>query len=576
MIKKTAYHILLSNKSDTLSKPVKSTMIWACPPPYQSGVGLSGTLSTPLSLHYVQTTPTIPHAKNEQTKDLSNHYKSPKANFLNWAILALCLLFTSNISAQSNLTQSPQLAQNKTEIKKKNTKAQQKRQQQARKNKAKKAATQQKAFDANSPIREEIQRYMGYELLPERYLSLPYDLTMNTNVNGGFVDIGYLLFMFIPVILLLGFVRKPLYGSIIMVVSLVILSISTTTSFGIKRGIKQPLNIDENVDIFIDAVPFWDLPVSVACAYVYRGLCYIYEPTHTFIRPYSGKSDAITYPLLTLLFVGFFFVLQKRLQHHDKHILALANFLYLFTFVWWILASGIVWYGYLILALGFAFMVSALSKYRGDTSRLKKITFGLFAFMAFSWVVMGYVYRISNHHFVTADSARLLFDIPSVKYQTGVFDEGDVINNLLPGVEKALDEINANPDALVYRIGTFIPYFIKENDRRVLQDNQLGFFHQLTQKFKDRTTLTEALKASGYRYILVDLNTSSIDKTPEKSLTAKYNSFLGYLFGNQDLELLATNRVITLTPPNSPNPIYTHGVFGNVHKSGTFAVYKIK
>ncbi len=502
-------------------------------------------------------------------------------------ILILCLIFTSNINAQSIPAPSPQIAQNNTEVKKNNTpkQNQNKRQQQNRtkKNqqqkpptKAQQKAATKEALEANSPIREEIQRYMGYETLPERYLSLPYDMTMNTNVNGGFVDIGYLLLMFVPVVLLLGFLRKPQYGIAIMVVSLVILSISTTTSFGIKRGIKDPINVDENVDNYIEAIPFWKLPVSVTCAHVYRKLCYIYEPVHNAIMPYSGKSDAITYPLLTLLFVLCFFLLQKRLEDYDKTTTSIVNFLYMFTFVWWILASGIIWYGYLILALGFALIVAALSKYGSDTSRLKKVAFGLFAFTAFSWVVMGYVYRISNHHFVTEDSAKLLFDIPSVKYQTGEFDEGDVINNLLPGVEKALDDINANPNALIYRVGTFIPYFIKENDRRVLQDNQLGFFHKMTQNFKDRVTLTEALKASGYRYILVDLNTSSIDKTPEKSLTVKFNSFLGYLFGNQDLELLATNRVITLTPSGSSNPIYTHGVFGNVHKSGTFAVYKIK
>jgi len=39
--------------------------------PPNVGVGLSGTLSIPLSLHFVQTTPTIPYAKNEQSRDLS-------------------------------------------------------------------------------------------------------------------------------------------------------------------------------------------------------------------------------------------------------------------------------------------------------------------------------------------------------------------------------------------------------------------------------------------------------------------------------------------------------------------------
>jgi len=48
---------------------VNSVLIRACPPPYQSGVGLSGTLSIPLSLHFVQTTPPIPHAKNKPTDE---------------------------------------------------------------------------------------------------------------------------------------------------------------------------------------------------------------------------------------------------------------------------------------------------------------------------------------------------------------------------------------------------------------------------------------------------------------------------------------------------------------------------
>jgi len=52
----------------SLTNPVKRMKIWAYPPPYQSGVGLSGTLSTPLSLRYVQTTPTIPYARDEQSR----------------------------------------------------------------------------------------------------------------------------------------------------------------------------------------------------------------------------------------------------------------------------------------------------------------------------------------------------------------------------------------------------------------------------------------------------------------------------------------------------------------------------
>lgn len=498
-------------------------------------------------------------------------------------ILMALPLLSSNVAASEQQAKTEQQQSQKPS--KNKSQAQQKEQQQTKKQAEHKQARKQQNIEikaqknapvAVSSVREEVQRYMGYEVLIERYLSLPYDISMNTNVIGGFVDISYFLLMFLPVIFLLGFLKKPQYGFLIMIVSIVLLSISTITAFSAKRSIKHTINAGQGIENFLESTTFQEFPVSYICAHVYQQLFRIYTPIHKITASYSGERDYITYPILGILFVLFFIILKKRIKHHDKYTISLIYFLYLFCFIWIILASGIIWYGFLMVGMGLVVMVAALTKYKNSASWIKKGAFGLFMLSTAMWVAMGYVYRISNHHIVNDSSANLLFDIPSVKYQTGVFDQGDVINTLLPGVEKAINIINADKDAMVYRIGTFIPYFIRENDRRVLQDNQLGFFHTLTQKFRDRRTITEALKASGYRYILVDLNTASIDKTPEKTLTQKFNSFLGYLFGNDDLELLATNRVITLTAPGSSNAIYTHGVFGTVYKKGTFAVYKIK
>ncbi len=480
-------------------------------------------------------------------------------------------------------TEQTQQQKKKQQQKRKQQKNKKQRQNKAQKNKQKQAQEKKKAKqDAeknapikSSPIREEIQRYMGYEpILAERYITIPYDISMNTNMQGGFVDIGYFIFMFLPVIFLLGFVRRPLYGFSIMVFSILLLSISTSSSFSVKRGIEAE-NIPPNIDTFINAVKFSDYPVSVTCAKVYKGLHKIYMPIYRGMENISGKRDYVTYPILASLFVLFFFILQKRLHQMDKYKKSIINFLYLFSFIWLILACGIIWYGYLMLVLGLAIVVAALTN-NGQQSWIRRGTLGMFVASALIWIVIGYVYRISNHRPVTPDSAKLLFDIPSVKYQTGVFDRKDVVNTLLPGAEKALEEINEDENALVYRVGTFFPYLIYKNDKRVLQDNQLGFFQNLIQKIPHPISLAEALKASGYRYILVDLNTPSIDKTPEKSLQRKFMSFMVFLFGNDKLELLATDRVITLTPPDDPNPIYTHGVFGNIHNPGTYAIYKVK
>jgi len=71
--------------------------IRAYPSPYQSRVGLSGTLSTPLSLHFVQTTPPIPYARNEQSSDWSKKHRNKVSNKRDsgWkpVLLRLCTAF---------------------------------------------------------------------------------------------------------------------------------------------------------------------------------------------------------------------------------------------------------------------------------------------------------------------------------------------------------------------------------------------------------------------------------------------------------------------------------------------------
>ncbi|MCP3930747.1 MAG: hypothetical protein GY705_16790 [Bacteroidetes bacterium] len=60
---------------------------------------------------------------------------------------------------------------------------------------------------AKKTRREELQRYQGFEKGLPLYLSLPYDLTMNTNLPGlPYLDIGFLWLLLLP---LLCFSAKP-------------------------------------------------------------------------------------------------------------------------------------------------------------------------------------------------------------------------------------------------------------------------------------------------------------------------------------------------------------------------------
>ena len=96
----------------------------------------------------------------------------------------------------------------------------------------------------NLAVREELQRYIGYEELPFQYLSLPYDVTINANEQGNYLDIGYLMMLFLPLIFLWGMNSKFWQKGLVIVCSLLLLAFSTSTAFIFgKAGEKLSVNL---------------------------------------------------------------------------------------------------------------------------------------------------------------------------------------------------------------------------------------------------------------------------------------------------------------------------------------------
>jgi len=430
--------------------------------------------------------------------------------------------------------------------------------------------------NSNNTLREEIQRYMGYEALPARYLSLPYDTSMNTNVPGGFVDITFILLAFIPIFFLLGYLDKPLKGITFMVFSflLLLLSIPNSKLVGDKL---QVINTPAALNEYINTISFNDAPIGYIIARIQHFFNILYQPLESLFASTSGEKDVYTYPLLIILFIAASFPLQKRMEHFSARKKAGFNFIYIFSFFWLVLTAGIIWYGYLMIALGLLVLTFGLDRYSQEPTKLKKYTtYGMYS-MLVVWFVLMIVLRISNFTLTSSpDIAKRLFDPSIVNYQSGRIQNDQVMDKFFPGLGNALDVINKDEDALVYRVGTVFQFFIKKNDSRVLMDNQLGIYNNLNKAYPDKNTLAGVLHASGYRYILVDLMTHTIDKTPEQSLTKKFNTFLNFIYQNPRLELMATNRVVKITR-NDGGPSNVREVFGEqIINHGTFAIYRIK
>jgi hypothetical protein len=93
-------------------------------------------------------------------------------------------------------------------------------------------------------------------------------------------------------------------------------------------------------------------------------------------------------------------------------------------------------------------------------------------------------------------------------------------------------------------VGTNLHFFIKENDKRVFQDNQLGHFKLLNNSGNPKEGIATSLKNEGYKFLIADLAIQNMDQTPEKSLESKHRSFLNFLNDNSNLRLLFTDRIV--------------------------------
>lgn len=431
----------------------------------------------------------------------------------------------------------------------------------------------QKEERRNTAIKEDINEFLGYEnLLLVRYLSLPYDVVMNSNMISYFVDLGFLLLIFIPFVFLLGS-RVPWYQQLIfMAVCTGFLLFSVPSAFLNK----EKINLD-SADSFLatetqthtlakDPLLYTDLQLRKPWVHAYNGI-------QGWLNKISGPQDHITYPVLFLLLGLALWLLQTRIRHHEPATRILIYFLTIYSFLWLLLSSGIPWYGLLLFPLFFLFIVRGVmgpAEVAGRPLQLRKI---LLLSMTGIWVLMAFAYRFANYEPKDESRAKLPFMATVAQYQIGQQDQNFVFDRVFPQYRKALQYINQDDRTYVYRVGTLMPFFIPKNDRRVLSDNFLDFFQNLEAIYPNHQELAKALRAYGFRYIIVDLNLSVNDHTPEGSLKAKFQRFMNFLYQNPQLQLIATDRI---TRGADGRPMFQVFPDGNtVENAGWFAAYQI-
>jgi hypothetical protein len=93
----------------------------------------------------------------------------------------------------------------------------------------------------------------------------------------------------------------------------------------------------------------------------------------------------------------------------------------------------------------------------------------------------------------------------------------------------------------IYRIWTFLKYFIAWNDHRLYEDSLLKNFDYYFND-KDPDIVVDRMKKVWLNYLLVDLNAATIDRDPKHDLTRKYEDLLRTFTSNK-LKLIETDSI---------------------------------
>ncbi|MDF1695715.1 MAG: hypothetical protein P1U56_07795 [Saprospiraceae bacterium] len=448
----------------------------------------------------------------------------------------------------------------------------------------KKPETKKKKSDRNrnKAVSEDLHRFMGYEKTPIRYLSLPYDVFVKTNIPKFFTDVGYIILLLLPVLFLFpgkedmdwkSFLSKFTFIGL----STLLLLISIPSAFLNFNNLSQP---NKGLELLKANEPIGFL--STMSDSINSTFLTMYEPINRWVVANIGFSDSITYPLLILLFIILLSMVFHRIKKHNKTTQSTILFLITYFFLWWILGSGAPWYGILIFSIPLIFIFRNISNGLNETEEnsngmnwgktIKK--YGVLG-AASIFILLAFVLRTTNYTPVDKQRAQQLYYNAILEYQMGNRNNDKLMDYHFPNVRQFVKRINRDKKSLVYLIGSPFMYFIDKNDSRVLSDTYMDFFDRLIQQYKTKDKVIAKLKEEGFTYIVFDLNMFSYDLTPEKTLTRKFINFMNTLYNNPGVELVSTDRKLKLY--DSGEEVFA--VFqdkGSILQSGTVAIFRIK
>ncbi|MDD3302043.1 MAG: hypothetical protein PHN31_00680 [Candidatus Gracilibacteria bacterium] len=428
------------------------------------------------------------------------------------------------------------------------------------------------SLDANGQAANaDMGRYFGYEKGINNYLKLPYSLSMQTNQRGEYTDITYIFFALLPILFLFLPLTKKyyyffIYFAIIFEILYLILPGSSTVITNLISSIELPLGYIFILLVFLLPLLFFKLTTNYKNDKVMKLFLVNFAFAAFYIFLWDIAAFGIVwygiilyFNLLILIGVGIYYVTidDNNIDSNETfYTVKVINFLAIFVVISIYFIRSTIPHmfanfdedSYMHYKSGKIQEYEAIFMYHSDYLSVlyelnikdeKKAEFlnnykkQIYDFMIGNKFDSGITKAIEQINNIDTLNQVLFTLINDQKFQTSL-NNTPVYTNMVQLLTKIRKDIYVNilspsadykSDAIIYRLGTFLKYFVTENNYRLYDDSLVFNFDDYVYD-KDINKTVDNFEKIGMKYLLLDLNTPTIDKDPNHTLTTRFENLL--------------------------------------------------
>jgi len=423
--------------------------------------------------------------------------------------------------------------------------------------------------ESGTTINEDLWRYFWYEKWINNYLKLPYNLTMQTNQRGEYTDITFIFLALIPALLLFLWYKRQYYVLWTFVISsipLIFFFVPWINTYftNIFSSILLP-------NWYIIILLFFLLPfiylmyvLDNSKASVIFRLNLVFAFFYIFLWTISAfwivwYGISMYYSLFIAIALWWYYISSYNSNDEDKNIVVkfFGSFIFLWVFLTYFFMSSFPhWFNNLKSSSYAEFKLSQLDTYNAIFAShpdYYDILLELNLTPEWRQNLYNWVSSTNSKELDTLLNSNNISDFNSyvwvLKEISNIDDTSKVSKELSQEALNKLSNIYKNVlypnkeyknNTWIYRIWTFLKYFIIDNHKRFLDDSLVFEFGKYFYDEKNVDSAIEKMKKMWVWYFLVDLNRATIDRDPRHDLTKRFESLL-HSFTSDKLEVISTD-----------------------------------